>query len=222
MQGMKGSLGQLYPVALDVRGKTCVVVGGGAVGLRKALGLAEAGADVLVVAPKASEKLQGYVEEGRFRYVKASFEPIHLNGAFLVVAATDRPDVNTAVAHAAKTQGALLNLAAPAGEREEEGDFIAMATVRRGDLLLALTTNGAGPALAARLKSDLEERFGPEWGPYVDLLREMRAEAYRRYDSAEEAARSLRHLVRNDTIREKLAAGDTLAAREEALACLLR
>ena len=124
-----------------------------------------------------------------------------------------------AVAAAGRARGLLVNLAAPGGG-DEAGDFVTMATVRRGDLLLALTTGGAGPAVTARLRRELEEKFGGEWGAYVALLREMREAVKKRYASPEDRAEALRRLAAADGVRAKIAAGDPDGARREALACL--
>lgn len=201
----------LFPIALDLRGKRCVVVGGGAVGERRARALIEAGAEVVVVAPEL-------LHESGAAHVAAPFHPDHLDGAFLVIAATDRPEVNAAVAAAARARGLPVSLAAPGGD-EDSGDFVTMAAVRRGDLLIAVTTGGAGPALAARLRRDLEAQFGPEWEPYIDLLREMRDMAKRQF-AGEQRTTALRRLAASDAVRARLAAGDAEGARREALACL--
>lgn len=212
----------LYPIALDLRGRRCVVVGGGPVGERKALALMDAGAQVAVVAPAVTPTLAERLRaDDRATHIETWFAPEHLHDAFLVVAATDSPPVNAAVAWAARERGALVNLAAPAEtEAETEGDFVTMATVRRGELLLALTTGGAGPALTARLKREIEAQFGEEWGAYAALLREMRDEAKRRYADEKDRATALRKLAAADTVRTKLAAGDADGARAEARACL--
>lgn len=212
----------LYPIALDLRDKRCVVVGGGALGERKSLALGAAGAAVTVVAPAITPALSEAASAGAITHIAAPFVPVHLDNAFLVVAATDRPDVNTVVAVAARARGVLLNLAAP-GERdrdndEESGDFVTMAAVRRGDLLVAVTTGGAGPALSARLKRDLDAQFGPEWAGYVALLGEMRRAANNLPGAARTSA--LRRLAHSDSIRTKIAAGDVAGAQREALACL--
>ena len=210
-----------YPVALDVRGRQCVVIGGGPVGERKACALLEAEADVVVVAPALTEGLAGLVREGRVRHVPAAFAPEHIKAAFLVIAATSQAAVNDSVAAAARAGGVLLNLAAQTDEAAaEHGDFVTMATVRRGDLLLALTTGGAGPALTARLRRDLEARFGGEWADYIALLGEMRTYVKRQYAGEKERAAALRRLAAADGIRVKLAAGDAAGARAEAFACV--
>jgi precorrin-2 dehydrogenase/sirohydrochlorin ferrochelatase len=209
----------LYPVTLDVRGRRCVVVGGGPVGERKARALVEAGAEVSIVAPEMTGTLGELIQAGDAAHIEAAFTPQHLDGAFLVIAATNDPGINGAVAAAGRARGLLVNLAAPA-DVEDAGDFVTMASVRRGEMLLALTTGGAGPALAARLKRELEAMFGEEWGAYVALLREMRETVKRRYTREAERAEALRRLAASDGVRAKVAAGDLDGARAEALACL--
>ena len=209
----------LYPVALDLRGKPCVVVGGGGVASRKVAALVEAGAAVTVVAPEVNGKIRELAAAGCVKVREEPFMPSHIHQAFLVIAATDSPAVNGAVADAARAGGALLNLAAP-GDDSESGDFATMATVRRGELLIALTTGGAGPAVAARLRRELDAQFGPEWTPYVALLREMRVAAKVRYDDDTTRTAALRRLAASDDVRHLLRAGDTEGARREALICL--
>jgi precorrin-2 dehydrogenase / sirohydrochlorin ferrochelatase len=212
----------LFPVALDLRGKRCVVVGGGTVGARKVKALLEASATVVVVAPDACEEIRGLAENGAVTYFAEAFAPAHLDGAFLVIAATDLPAVNEAVARATRERGVLLNLSAPGDDAEsgDFGDFATMATVRRGGLLVALTTGGAGPALTAWLARQMGEQFGTEWAEYVSLMGEMRTAAKIRITDAAARTAALRRLAAADGIREKLAAGDRTAAREEAMACL--
>ncbi|MGC4042699.1 MAG: bifunctional precorrin-2 dehydrogenase/sirohydrochlorin ferrochelatase [Armatimonas sp.] len=188
----------LYPVALNLHGKTCIVVGGGSVGRRKADALREAGAEVTVLSLETT----------------GPFEETQLEGAFLVVAATDDPAVNDAVAQAAHQRGVLLNLAAP-GEETDEGDFATMASVRRGSLLLAVTTGGAGPALSARLKRELHTQFGPEWALLTALLAEARAEAKKRIADPAERTERLRALANSETLLEKLRTGDFEGAMQE-------
>ncbi|GAB4454962.1 MAG: hypothetical protein OHK0029_10300 [Armatimonadaceae bacterium] len=214
----------LYPVALNVTGKRCVVVGGGSVGARKAGALWEAGAVVVVVAPEVTSSLRSRVEAKQIEWIAEPFAPTHLDGAFLVVAATDIPAVNAAVRDAAHEKGILLNLAAGTDEEgsADHGDYISMATVRRGELLLAVGTGGAGPALSARLRRKLEAAFGPEWADYVALLGKMREAAKAHIPDPTARTAALRRLAEDDGLFEQVMNGDSGAAWEEALECLLR
>jgi precorrin-2 dehydrogenase/sirohydrochlorin ferrochelatase len=193
-----------YPIALDLTGKTCVVVGAGPVGRRRAAALAAAGATVRVIALETT----------------GAFHPDHLDGAFLAVAATDDPAVNGAVARAARAHGVLLGLAAP-GDGDETGDFVPLSAVRRGDLLLGVTTGGAGPALARRLTQDLAERYPPAWEAYCAVLATLRQEAKRTLPDPDRRAAALRRLAENATVREKALHGDPDGALREGRSCLL-
>ena len=194
----------LYPIALDVTGRRCVVVGGGPVGRRKADALRDAGAEVSIISLETS----------------GPFAPEHLDGAFLCVAATDSPEVNAQVASASRERGVLLNLAAPGTDEAEGGDFATMASVTRGSLVVGVTTGGAGPAVAARLKRKLQEEYGPEWTMYAALLAEARAELKKRHADPAERAERLRALAERESILEKLRLGDIDGALAEAAECL--
>ena len=218
---------RLYPIALDLRGRRCILVGGGGVAARKAEGLLAADACVIVVAPELGEAARAMAAVGQIQHIAARFAPEHLDGAFLAVAATNDAAVNRAVAEAARARGIMLNQAgaSPTGDRddagESEGDFVTMATVRRGDLLVALTTGGAGPALAARLRRDLDAQFGPEWAEYMTLLREMRDLAKARWmGDAPAKTAALRRLAGAEGVLAALRNGDAAEARREALSCL--
>jgi precorrin-2 dehydrogenase/sirohydrochlorin ferrochelatase len=199
----------LYPVALNVRGRRCVVIGGGIVGVRKSVALLGAGAEVTVVAPEASPALLVLANDGHVT---------HLEEAFLVIAATDRSEVNLAVADAARARGVLLNLAADTDDAED-GDFAAMASVRRGDLVLGVTTGGAGPALTARIKQELETHYGLHWERYVALLGAMRSVAKRDIPDPEQRAKALRRLAASDTVRTCFTDGSG-DPYKEAMQCL--
>jgi len=162
----------LYPLALKIEGRRCVVVGGGAVAERKAASLLECGADVVVVAPEATAELQRWADAGRLRYLARRFEPADVAGALVVIAATNDPAVNTAVAEAGQHSGALVNVV----DVPELCDFYVPASVNRGELQVAVSTGGASPMLAKRLRKELERRFGPEYETYLELLARLRSE----------------------------------------------
>lgn len=161
----------LYPVFLELAGRRAVVVGGGRVAERKALALLEAGAAVVVVAPETTPSLAAAAAESQLVWHRRPFVPGDLAGAALAFAATDRREVNAAVAAEARAAGVPCNVA----DDPEACDFLVPALVRRGDLLIAISTGGASPAVARRVRETLEARFGPEWAPYLDLLSAVRA-----------------------------------------------
>ncbi|MBM4272979.1 MAG: bifunctional precorrin-2 dehydrogenase/sirohydrochlorin ferrochelatase [Deltaproteobacteria bacterium] len=159
-----------YPIFVLIDGKPCLVVGGGAVGERKVQDLLTAGAKVTVVSQALTPTLAKLASQGQIRYLEGGFTPKHLEGMVLVIGATDDPRVNARVSAEAQARGIWVNIA----DAPELCTFIVPAQVRRGDLTVAISTGGASPALARRLREDLERRFGPEYGPYLALLKEVR------------------------------------------------
>jgi len=156
-----------YPIVLDLAGRRAVVVGGGRVALRKARALAEAGARVTAVAPQF---LPEFAEAAGIERLEAPYAAGHLEGAVLAVAATDEEAVNRRVADDARAARVPVNVV----DVPEQCDFIVPAQVRRGELVVAVTTGGAAPSLARRLRERLEEEFGPEWAAYLEALRAAR------------------------------------------------
>lgn len=153
------------PVTLHLQGRTCLVVGAGAVGRRKALALVAAGAQVRVVDPRvAGDAELPYSVEPR------AFADGDLDGVFLVVAATDRPEVNEAVQQEARQRGVLCARA----DQAAAGDFSFSVVFRQGALQLAIGTGGNSPALALRVRARLATQYGPEWGPLTALAGRLR------------------------------------------------
>jgi precorrin-2 dehydrogenase len=159
-----------YPAYLDLRERYCVVIGGGSIAERKTLSLIEAGAVVTVTSPSLTPKLLALSASGKITYLKKNFEERDINDAFLAIAATDSPLVNSAVARACKKKQVLVNVAAP----PEESSFIVPSVIERGELLIAVSTSGASPALSKKIRKELEERYGPEYGLLLTKLASIR------------------------------------------------
>jgi len=163
---------------LDVAGRRCVVVGGGIVGLEKAAGLAACGAAVTVVSPELHESFSELeVEWVRRRYRKAD-----LRGAFLVIAATADRSVNERVHRDAEARGMLVNVA----DVPDLCNFILPAVHREGPIAVAVSTGGASPALAKRLRSQIAELVTPGHADLAQELRAMRPEVKERFSTYEE------------------------------------
>ena len=166
-----------YPVFLDLRGRGCVVIGGGPVAERKVMGALGAGARVTVVSPDVTEPLARLAESGRIDLMRREFRKGDLTGADLAFAATDRADVNREVAAEAGAERVLLNSAS----ESEPGDFILPSVIRRGAVHVALSTGGASPAYARMLRERLEEVLGPEHEALVEFLGELRPRVMARF-----------------------------------------
>jgi precorrin-2 dehydrogenase/sirohydrochlorin ferrochelatase len=184
-----------YPVFLDLRGKDCLVVGGGKVAERKVLSLLRAGADVRVVSPKLTARLEKEKSSGRVRHSSRGFRKSDLKGAFLVIAATDSEEENRKVSEA---KDMLVNVV----DRPELCSFIVPSTVRRGPLQLAISTSGASPAMARAIREELEELYGPGFGAYLKHLEAVRAKAVREIKDRKARERRLKGLASRDIIKK--------------------
>ena len=143
-----------------------VQVGGGQVAERKTLSLLEAGANVTVISPSLTQKLQELSQSGKIIHLPKTFDDKDLTGALLVIAATDSREVNTSIGRLCKKRNILVNVVTP----PDESSFIVPSVVERGELLIAVSTSGMSPALSKKIREELEERYGPE---YEVFLRKM-------------------------------------------------
>ena len=161
-------MSEYFPIFVDVKGRRCLVVGGGSVALRKVKSLLEAGARVTVVAKEPCNALIRLIEVD---IEERAFRDADLDGMFLVIASTNDEATNSKIAELAMLRGILVN----AVDQPADGNFIVPAVVDRGPLTIAIGTSGASPSLAHRIRVELEDLYTPEYEQFVELLREMRA-----------------------------------------------
>lgn len=161
-----------YPVALDLRDRPCLVVGGGHVAEAKVAGLLAAGARVTVVSPELTGRLASWAKAGRIAHRPREYGPSDLDGHHLAFSATDRREVSAAVAADGRRSGVWVN----AADDPACCDFLLPSVLRRGRLQVAVSTGGASPALAARVRRDLESYFCSEYADLVELAAEVRRE----------------------------------------------
>ena len=204
----------LFLVNLDqVR---AVVVGGGRVAARKVNGLHRADARIVVIAPELCHSLERQLARGEIDAVKRDYRLGDLDGAFLVIAATDDPTINQQVWAEARALGLLVNVV----DDPEHCNFIAPSVVRRGPLTLAISTSGRCPALSRHIRGELEGDFGAAYGQFVDLLGELRAETVVALSMAERRI-FWRKIFESDVLA-LLDDGDELGARRLAWSILDR
>ncbi|MFC4776445.1 bifunctional precorrin-2 dehydrogenase/sirohydrochlorin ferrochelatase [Paenibacillus sp. GCM10023252] len=167
---MRGSMGW-YPILVDVSEMSCVVIGGGAVAERKLRGLLESGAGrITVVSPAVTPWISEQVAAKSMELRLREYQEEDVQGADLVIAAASDEEVNLRAAQEAKRAGALVN---SAGEYAK-GSYVTPAVVRRGKLMLTVTTSGSSPALAASISKQLLEVYGPEYEEWTDRLGTLR------------------------------------------------
>ncbi len=163
----------LYPIFVETRGRRVIVIGGGHVGAEKVRGLLAGEADVTVVSPSLIPELEELRDAGRIHHFDRSYDERDLDAGFeFVMIATDDGTINAKVAAAARRRGIWVN----AADDPKHCDFILPAVVRKGKITLAASTSGASPALARRLREELDAYLTPDMPALADLLAEVRQE----------------------------------------------
>jgi precorrin-2 dehydrogenase/sirohydrochlorin ferrochelatase len=183
---------------LKLSRRRCVVVGAGRIAEGKIASLLETGARVRVVAPHATPAIAVWARERRLMWIQRPFEPADLDRAFLVIAATNSAKVHHVVYREARRRGVLCN----AVDEPTRCDFYYPAVVRRGDLQIAVSTSGRSPALAQRLRRELEAQFGPEYEAWLAHLGRSRAALFARSMDPEVRRRLLHRDVTPDAFRQ--------------------
>lgn len=185
-----------YPVFLRVAGRRCVVIGGGAVAERKVTSLLAAGARVAVVSPSLSAGLAALAAAGAIEHAARPYRPGDLVGAALGYAATDDEALHAVIAREAEAAGVLLNVV----DRPRWCSFIVPSILTRGDLTVAVSTGGCSPALARRVREDIERALGPEYERALDVLSRLRRHLQEQPLSSVERQRILTGLVASDLL----------------------
>lgn len=149
---------------VKLEGKKCLIVGGGKVAQEKINGLLPHGAEITVVSPRVESQIQTQARAGNLEWIRRRFSPKDVTGALLVIAATNSSRTNSQVFQSCLKRGILCNSV----DDPENCNFFYPAIVRRGALQISISTHGQSPALASRLRRELEEQFGPEWEEWLN------------------------------------------------------
>ena len=192
-----------YPILIQLEGKKAVVVGGGMVAQRKIDTLLAYHADVHVISRDLTPILSKYLEERRIKLSGHEFSDDHLDGAFIVIAATDDPLLNRQVSEKASSRGLLIN----AVDQPADCNFIVPSILRRGDFLVAFSTSGKSPAFSKKVREELEEQFGDEYGSFLALMGRLREEILAKGLSQDENKRIFLELV-NSHMLDAIAEND--------------
>jgi len=210
---MKGDehISPYYPVFLKIAGKKCLVVGGGNVALRKVRTLIEHGAAIKLVSPVLCPQLSKLAEDGVIQVQLRPYKTEDLNGAFIVVAATDDAATNKRIATEAKRRGVLVNIA----DSPQNSDFIVPAYFKRGNVTVAVSTSGKSPALARKIRSELEKDFTAEYAQLASLIHEVRSEL--KQQRASVGSDIWQEVVSSNSLLELLKQGKSQEAKETML-----
>ncbi len=193
------TLPSCYPVFLTLKGKKCIVIGGGRVAERKVLSLLESGADITVISPEVTKRLRGKSVNrvnrvnrakssgGNLRHISREYKKGDLKNAFLVIAATDSNEINRRVS---KDAPCLVNVV----DVPSLCNFIVPSVVKRGPLTIAISTSGVSPSIAKAIRKELEKLYGAEFGKRLASLRKIRTKAMAEIKDKKKRGRFLKKL----------------------------
>ncbi len=188
-----------YPAFINLFGKRCVVVGGGKVAERKVFSLLHSEAEIKVISPVLTDALEKQKNKGRIQHIERDYKRGDLNGAFLVIAATDNERVNTRIS---KDAQCLINVV----DMPETANFIVPSVVKRGPMTIAVSTSGASPAMAKRIRKELELIYNKDFGRYLNFLKQLRKMIMKEIDDKKARERFLKGLASTELLnilREK-------------------
>jgi siroheme synthase, N-terminal domain len=194
---IKGRAVKYYPLFLDITDRRCVVVGGGDVAERKVGRLLDFGASVVVVGKTLTPGLETMKKEGKINHIAADYDKAVIDDAFLVIGATDQDDVNAEISHDARGKGILVNIV----DDPDKCDFVLPSLLRQGDLLVAISTGGKSPALAKKLRGDMEHIFGTEYQTLLEVMGQLREKLVAKGRSSDENRRMFESVVHSDILK---------------------
>jgi precorrin-2 dehydrogenase / sirohydrochlorin ferrochelatase len=198
-----------YPIFLQLEGMAGLVVGGGGVARRKVETLLAFGAKVSIVSRELAPELNRLIENGKIQFLGEEMEDRFFDDVSLVIAATDDMEFNHRVSEGARSRGLLIN----AVDQPADCTFIVPSIVRKGDLMIAISTSGKSPALSKKIRKRLETQFGDEYADFLNLMGDLRKRLLAKGLPQEENSRIFHEMVESNLI-EALAQGDreTIAA----------
>jgi len=164
-------MSDFYPIFLKIKKKPVLVVGGGKVAERKINSLLEYGAKIFVVSKELTKGLRELVDKGKIEYLGKDFLVDQLDEKLLVIVATDDPLFNRYVAQEAEKKGILVNVA----DQPADCSFIVPSILKRGDLVIAISTSGKSPFLAKKIREELESKFGSEYRIFLEIFSAIRS-----------------------------------------------
>jgi precorrin-2 dehydrogenase/sirohydrochlorin ferrochelatase len=182
-----------YPVTLHLQGKKTVIIGGGSVAERKIRKLLEARAKITVVSPTVTEVIQSWTDEGKVEWKQKHFHMDDIHNAFLIIAATNKRDVNLQILEASG-ENQLINLV----DDPDRSNFIVPSTLHRGKLSISVSTSGASPSLTKSIISELSTLYDDIYEEYVDFLYECRMKIKREIVDPEAKKKLLKRILEPD------------------------
>lgn len=185
-----------FPICLELKDRKCVVIGGGEIAERKVNTLIACEAKVTVISPEVTAGLKALSAKKKISYLQKEYEASDLEQAFLVIVATNQTEINAQIYRDASRKNLLINVV----DSPRYCNFIVPALVKRGDLLLSISTSGKSPALAKKIREKLESEFGEEYQQFLEIMGELREKVLTQVDSPLLRREIFEHFVDSDIL----------------------
>lgn len=206
---------QYYPAFLDITGKRCIIIGGGKIAERKCSTLLGAGAEVTVISPEITGRLENYRKKGLIKHICRQYRSGDIKTAFIVISATGSEKTNRKAAADAAGRGVLLNVV----DNPLLCNFIAPSILRRGPLTIAISTGGVSPAMAATIRRELEGLYGTDISRYLKFLRDIRTKAMKKIRDKTKRERFLKGLASRKMMKILIHEGFREAKKAALISC---
>ncbi len=201
-------MNNLYPIFLKLQGRKCLIVGGGKIASEKINGLLQSGADLTVISPECNKRIQDLAQAGKIKRVLRPFQTKDLKEVFLVIAATNDEVVQQKVFEKCQQRNIPCNVV----DIPERCSFYLGSVVTRGDLKIAISSNGNAPALSAEIRKQLTKQFGPDYAKVTRASGTLRKKVRKAYpDNEEKRMQVMRELTGNETLLRALESGNSQA-----------
>lgn len=186
-----------YPVYIDISKRKCVVAGGGDVAERKVERLLECGARVVVIGNELTPNLEAMKNEEKISHIPDNYKNDYIEGALLVIGATDRDEINERIYRDSRERGILVNIV----DDPAKCDFILPSVFQQGDLSIAISTGGKSPALARNLREELEQRYGHEYRILLNIMGDIREKIISRGEPSDENRKLFESVLNSDILQ---------------------
>ena len=185
-----------YPAMIRLKGKKVTVIGGGKVAERKIDSLLQAGGSVVVISPDVTDQIKQWSQDMKLTWISKGFDPKDVTDAFIVIAATNNREINKKVCQSVN-EHQLINIV----DHPEKSNFIVPSTFRQGQLTIAISTSGASPGLAKKIKRDLANQYDASYGNYLDFLKSCREIVKQQVKSSEDRKRIFEQLLTDEFLK---------------------
>ena len=203
-------MAKYYPIMLNIESKNCLIVGGGGIAYRKVIELIEYGASITVVSININEDIKVFVDKGVINYIVDRYDKVYIEDAYIVIACTNDTKINNQVFKDCSQKKILVNVV----DDLKNCSFIVPSKIRRGDLTIAISTNGKSPMLSRSIREELEEKYDEDYEAFVNILGDMRKEVIEKIKDPSKKKEFFNTIIKEDYLKKLKLFGEDIVRKE--------